>query len=69
MKREVLSKYDMLTVGETPLMTPDYASLITHPTTPAALSMVFEFEHMELDTTPGDAPSDPAVEPARPEET
>lgn len=52
MKREVLSKYDLITVGETPLMTPDYASLVTHPDT-GCLSMLFEFEHMELDTTPG----------------
>ena len=54
MKREVLSKYDLLTVGETPLMTPDYASLITHPDT-GCLSMLFEFDHVDLDTVPGKA--------------
>ena len=54
MKREVLSKYDLLTVGETPLMTPDYASLITHPDT-GYLSMLFEFDHVDLDTVPGKA--------------
>lgn len=52
MKREVLSKYDLITVGETPLVTPDTASLITHPDT-GCLSMLFEFEHMDLDTQPG----------------
>ena len=54
MKREVLSKYDLMTVGETPLMTPDYASLITHPET-GYLSMLFEFDHVDLDTAPNSA--------------
>lgn len=48
MKEQVLSKYDILTVGETPKVTPAYASALTNPDT-GALSMVFQFEHMELD--------------------
>jgi len=48
MKREVLSKYDILTVGETPSVTPQNAIDFTNEET-GALSMVFQFQHMELD--------------------
>lgn len=48
MKQQVLSKYDILTVGETPKMNPEYASKLTNEET-GAFSMVFQFEHMELD--------------------
>lgn len=48
MKAQVLSKYDILTVGETPGVSPAYASRLTNPET-GALSMIFQFEHMELD--------------------
>jgi oligo-1,6-glucosidase len=48
MKREVLSKYDILTVGETPSVTPQIAIDFTNEET-GALSMVFQFQHMELD--------------------
>lgn len=48
MKREVLTKYDLLTVGETPLVTPQDALKIVDQET-GALSMVFQFEHMDLD--------------------
>lgn len=48
MKDRVLSDYDVLTVGETPGVSPAYASQLTNPDT-GALSMVFQFEHMELD--------------------
>ena len=48
MKDQVLSQYDILTVGETPSVSPDYASHLTNEET-GALSMVFQFEHMELD--------------------
>lgn len=48
MNREVLSKYDLLTVGECPGVTPEkacqYADL-----SGKELSMVFQFEHMDLD--------------------
>ncbi len=48
MKDQVLSHYDILTVGETPRVTPEYASVLTDEET-GFLSMVFQFEHMELD--------------------
>ena len=48
MKQEVLSKYDILTVGETPLTTPRQAAEITNDET-GVLSMLFQFEHMDLD--------------------
>lgn len=48
MKQQVLSRYDILTVGETPLTTPQQAAEITNAET-GMLSMVFQFEHMGLD--------------------
>ncbi len=48
MKREVLSKYDILTVGETPLATTEHAVDITHEET-GSLNMLFQFEHVDLD--------------------
>ena len=48
MKREVLSKYDILTVGETPAVTPKHAIDFTNEET-GALSMVFQFQHMDID--------------------
>lgn len=52
MKERVLSKYDILTVGETPLVTPEDAVMLTNPVS-GALSMVFQFEHMGVDTEHG----------------
>ncbi len=48
MKQNVLSKYDILTVGETPSVTPQNAIDFTNEES-GALSMVFQFQHMELD--------------------
>ncbi len=48
MKREVLSKYDILTVGETPDVTTQDAIDLTNETD-GALNMVFQFEHMDID--------------------
>jgi len=48
MKQNVLSKYDILTVGETPTVTPQNAIDFTNEDS-GALSMVFQFQHMELD--------------------
>jgi oligo-1,6-glucosidase len=48
MKREVLSHYDILTVGETPLVTTQNGIELTDETS-GALNMVFHFEHMDLD--------------------
>ncbi|EHN58610.1 glycoside hydrolase family 13 protein [Oenococcus kitaharae] len=48
MNREVLSKYDVMTVGETPHTTSDQAKLYTDPER-HELNMVFQFEAMHSD--------------------
>jgi oligo-1,6-glucosidase len=48
MKEKVLLPYDILTVGETPAVTPQDAIAFTNEET-GFLSMVFQFEHMDLD--------------------
>src|SRR6185503_11671064 len=48
MNREVLSHYDILTVGETPWATTEHAVDITNEET-GHLNMLFQFEHMDLD--------------------
>ncbi|MDO5285899.1 MAG: alpha-glucosidase [Actinomycetia bacterium] len=52
MKREVLDGQNLLTVGETPMVTVEKAAEYTHPET-GELSMVFQFEHVGLDHGPG----------------
>ena len=52
MKREVLAKYDILTVGEAPMATPEHGIAITNEQT-GALNMLFQFEHVDLDSQPG----------------
>lgn len=52
MNREVLSKYDVMTVGETPGVTPVEGILYTDPER-HELNMVFQFEHVDLDSGPG----------------
>ena len=52
MRREVLDHYNSLTVGESPCATVEEAAEITHPDT-GALNMVFQFEHMDLDSQAG----------------
>ena len=52
MKEQVLSKYDILTVGETPGVSPEEAVLIANEQT-GALTMVFQFEHMGIDAESG----------------
>ena len=51
MNREVLSFYDVMTVGETPGVTPEDAALFTGEQR-GELNMVFQFEHMDLDSGP-----------------
>ncbi len=51
MKREVLSHYDLLTVGEAPGVDPAGAAELTDPER-GALNMIFQFDHMRLDTDP-----------------
>ena len=62
MKREVLSKYDILTVGETPSVTPQIAIDFTHEDT-GALSMVFQFQHMDIDADMSTGNSRSTVKP------
>mgnify|MGYP003908718987 FL=1 len=52
MNREVLSRYDVVTVGETPGVTVEDARLYTDPRR-NELNMVFQFEHMGVDHGPG----------------
>jgi oligo-1,6-glucosidase len=52
MKQEVLSKYDLITVGETPSVSINHAAALTDADT-GPLNMVFQFEHMGLDHEPG----------------
>ena len=49
MKEQVLAHYDILTVGEVPMATTERAIAITHEQT-GALNMLFQFEHMALDS-------------------
>jgi oligo-1,6-glucosidase len=51
MEQKVLSKYDILTVGETPSVTPEIAIDFTNENT-GPLNMVFQFQHMQLDADP-----------------
>ncbi len=52
MKEKVLSKYDIFTVGETPMVTPQVAADLTNERS-GVLNMVFQFDHMGLDSVPG----------------
>jgi oligo-1,6-glucosidase len=52
MKREVLAKYDCMTVGEAPLATIKQGVEITNEET-GSLNMLFQFEHMDLDSVGG----------------
>ena len=52
MKQQVLSHYDILTVGEMPMLTTEQAVRITNEDS-GMLNMLFQFEHMDLDTDPG----------------
>jgi oligo-1,6-glucosidase len=52
MHREVLSRRDIVTVGEAPMATTEHAIDLTHAET-GPLNMLFQFEHMDLDHEPG----------------
>lgn len=62
MKREVLSRYDTITVGEAPLATTRQGIEITDEEN-GALNMLFQFEHMDLDAVSGHANGKWAVKP------
>ncbi|MGF2614644.1 alpha-glucosidase [Rossellomorea vietnamensis] len=52
MNKEVLSKYDMITVGECPGASPQDAAQYANDEG-TELNMIFTFEHMDLDSGPG----------------
>lgn len=52
MNREVLSRYDIMTVGETPGVTPEEAARYVGEDR-GELNMVFQFELMDIDSGPG----------------
>ncbi|AZR72972.1 glucohydrolase [Anoxybacter fermentans] len=47
MNRQILSKYDIMTVGETPFVTPEIGALYVNEDR-EELNMIFQFEHMDL---------------------
>ncbi|HEX5690662.1 MAG TPA: alpha-glucosidase, partial [Roseiflexaceae bacterium] len=51
MKARALSGYDVFTVGETPKVTTEHGITLTNEAS-GPLSMLFQFEHMEIDTDP-----------------
>lgn len=51
MNQRVLAGRDVVGIGETPGVDPDYAAKVVNPET-GPLDMVFQFEHMGLDTDP-----------------
>lgn len=54
MNKNVLSKYTNCTVGEMPCGVDEYESSHYVAKERQELSMVFQFDHMELDSTDGD---------------
>jgi oligo-1,6-glucosidase len=56
MEQRVLSRYDVLTVGETPLVTTEDAIRITNEET-GALKMLFQFEHIDTSIETGVSPA------------
>ena len=62
MKAQALDGYDTITVGEAPLATIQQGMDITHAQT-GALNMLFQFEHMDLDSIAGDGLGKWALKP------
>lgn len=52
MREQVLDHYDCITVGEAPMATIQQGRELTHPQS-GALNMLFQFEHMDLDSIGG----------------
>lgn len=52
MNKETVGKYDVMTVGEMPGVTPEQAQLYTGENR-QEVNMVFQFEHVDLDSGPG----------------
>lgn len=51
LNKKVISKYDVMTVGETPGVSPEYSMLFCAPER-NELNMIFHFELMDLDSAP-----------------
>jgi oligo-1,6-glucosidase len=64
MKQEVLSHYDIVTVGETPMVTTEHGVAITHEET-GQLNMLFQFEHIGIDKDPNEVFSRRSIWPWR----
>ena len=62
MRHEVLDRYATVTVGECPLASIEQGRQITHPDT-GALNMLFQFEHMDLDSVGGHVSGKWALKP------
>ncbi|MEJ7138670.1 glycoside hydrolase family 13 protein [Amphibiibacter pelophylacis] len=62
MREQVLDHYDTLTVGEAPMATIEQGIALTHPEN-GALNMLFQFEHMDLDSQPGHSNGKWALKP------
>ena len=62
MREQVLDHYDCITVGEAPLATIRQGRELTHPDS-GALNMLFQFEHMELDSVAGHSNGKWALKP------
>jgi oligo-1,6-glucosidase len=62
MRQEVLSHVDGITVGEAPLATIHQGLELTHATD-GALNMLFQFEHMDLDSVGGHVNGKWAIKP------
>jgi oligo-1,6-glucosidase len=54
LKREVLSKYDVVTVGEMPFLEDEQQQLEMVKAEEGYLNMIFTFQHMGLDMVPGE---------------
>ncbi len=62
MRHEVLDHHDTMTVGEAPMATTRQGREISDPID-GALNMLFQFEHMDLDSLPGDPRGKWALKP------
>jgi oligo-1,6-glucosidase len=63
MRQKVLSKYDILTVGEAPFVSPQQAIEIVNEET-GALKMLFQFEHIDTSAETGASP-DQLIKPRK----
>ncbi|MFZ0369340.1 MAG: alpha-glucosidase [Halobacillus sp.] len=62
MNEQALKHYDVMTVGETPMVKPEDGAAFTDEES-GVLSMVFQFDHMEIDGDPGSQEGKWSVKP------